>query len=234
MQAFVQDMRQQRRWLVVGVVLALVAGLAAPQGRLVVALVALLIAPGYLVERSLVRASLPWLPRLTIWLGLSVSLVALLYQWLWFLGLPISTPMLWVGSLLLGGAALVTVWRGRDTVLASLALPSPQWPLMALLTLAVFGFTLLQRMAEIDGLALPPWVDSVHHTLMVRIAVETGLAPHSLEPYLPVNDLPYHWGYHVVIATLVRLSGVPPVDTILLTGQIFNALHTLTVASLAL
>ncbi|WP_129673705.1 DUF6541 family protein [Candidatus Chloroploca sp. Khr17] len=234
MQSVVQELRQQRRLLVVGVVLALVAGLAAPQGRLVVSMAALLVAPGYLVERYLVRASLPWLPRLTIWLGLSVSLVALLYQWLWPLGLPVSAPMLWAGSLLLGLAALVTVWRGRNAVPPSLALPSPQWPLMALLTLAVFGFTFLQRMAEIDGVALPPWVDSVHHTLLVRIAVETGLAPHSLEPYLPVNDLPYHWGYHVVIATLVRLSEVAPVDAILLTGQIFNALHTLTVASLAL
>jgi hypothetical protein len=48
----------------VGVVLALVAGLAAPQGRLVVSMAALLIAPGYLVERYLSppKALPSWLP----------------------------------------------------------------------------------------------------------------------------------------------------------------------------
>src|SRR6266511_3989620 len=100
--------------------------------------------------------------------------------------------------------------------------------LLAILVLACWT-----RISEIRDLALPNWVDSVHHALMIRVAAERGQAPLSLRPYLPVDQLPYHWGYHVFVATALRLSGLPLGPTMLWTGQALNALHVLAVAALA-
>ncbi|NTU83323.1 MAG: hypothetical protein HGA45_28805, partial [Chloroflexales bacterium] len=175
----------------------------------------------------------PLLSRLAVWIGLSLGAVALVYEWCWAAGLAIGAAALWATAGLLAIAALGGAWH-------DLGQPMPPGPGAAALrwagalTGAVFLATLALRLADIEGLALPLWVDSVHHTLLVRIAAETGTAPLSLAPYLPVHDLPYHWGYHVAIATLLRLSGLGLAETMLLTGQALIALHALTAAALAL
>jgi hypothetical protein len=96
----------------------------------------------------------------------------------------------------------------------------------------VLVLTLWTRFAQIDRIALPLWVDSVHHALLVRVAAESGQAPISLLPYLPVENLPYHWGYHVLTATLLQLSGLSLPNVMLWSGQILNALHGMTAAAL--
>jgi hypothetical protein len=68
---------------------------------------------------------------------------------------------------------------------------------------------------------------------MIRVVLDTGQAPYSLRPYLPVDNLPYHWGYHVLTAATIQLSHVPMPDVMLWQGQILNALHVLTCAALA-
>ncbi|HEY3231041.1 MAG TPA: hypothetical protein VGJ87_17575, partial [Roseiflexaceae bacterium] len=99
--------------------------------------------------------------------------------------------------------------------------------------LAILALTFWTRFYQIKDLALPAWVDSVHHALMIRVAAERGQAPYSLHPYLPVDQLPYHWGYHVFAAALMRLSGMPLGETMLWAGQVLNALQALAVAALA-
>ncbi len=68
---------------------------------------------------------------------------------------------------------------------------------------------------------------------MVRVAAESGRAPISLRPYLPVDDLPYHWGYHVFAATLMRLGGLGLPEAVIVPGQILNALCGMAVAGMA-
>lgn len=51
------------------------------------------------------------------------------------------------------------------------------WLLM--IVLAISGWL---RAVQIADLALPAWVDSVHHALMIRVAAETGRAPWTLTP----------------------------------------------------
>lgn len=99
--------------------------------------------------------------------------------------------------------------------------------------LAVFGLTLWLRFENIRDLPLPNWGDSVHHGLLVRIAAERGQAPYSLYPYLPIERLPYHWGYHVVTAAAMQLSGLELPEAMLWSGQVLNALHALAAAALA-
>lgn len=226
---------RSRRLLVVAV-LGIGSGLfLLTEGRLIVTTALLLFAPGYLIERRLAAPRLPLLARLVLWLGLSLSIIPLVYQWLWVVGLPLSTVMLWLAT---GALAAATLWGAwRDVEASSVATPMPDragsgW--MVALTLALLSMTFWNRFVDIADLRFPPWVDSVHHALLVRIAAETGAVPLSLEPYLPVRVITYHWGYHVVIATLLRLNDLPIPTLLLLTGQILNALNALAAAGLAL
>lgn len=228
-----------RRLLLAGLGCAAVAWLAGPAGRLPVVMALLGLAPGYLLERALPLARPHPLARSALWLGLGLSLVALLYQWLWPLGLSLAGPPLALLAGALGLAALVLAWadpgwsQGAAPPMpgATGAGSSPGfWLLLGLVT----ALTFWTRFEHIRDLALPAWVDPVHHALLVRIAAETGRAPTSLEPYMPVRDLPYHWGYHVFVASLMRLSGLALPEALLWSGQILNALHAPLAGALAL
>ncbi|NNJ09844.1 hypothetical protein EKD04_005850 [Chloroflexales bacterium ZM16-3] len=223
-----------RRALLAGLLCAGAAALTNPLGRLCIIIPLLLIAPGYLVERAAPTSRLPALVRLALWMSLSLSLVALLYLWLSVARLPLSDPLLWGMAALLALASLAAAWRDLGPT-PNPRLPTPDSRLLtpSLLLLAIFAITLWARLIQVEGLALPAWVDSVHHALMVRVAAETGMAPISLRPYLPVDDLPYHWGYHVFTATLMRLSGLRLPEAMIISGQILNALCGIAVAGMA-
>ena len=82
---------------------------------------------------------------------------------------------------------------------------------------------------------MPPWVDSVHHALLIRVAVEVGHAPWSLEPYLPVPALTYHSGFHSFMAVMMQLSSIPLRDVaeyLRISGQVWNVCAVLSVAAL--
>jgi hypothetical protein len=203
--------------------------LIGPAGRFWVALPVLLFGPGFLLERACPAFDRPTpLARPALWLGLSISLIGLVYEWCTLAGLSLATPILEALALLVGAAAAWALWRDAGQVAARQLLT------FAGLALAgIFALTLAARMNEVAGLALPPWVDSVHHALLIRVAAERGQVPYSLRPYLPVDDLPYHWGYHVLSAALMQVSGVTLPQVMLWGGQALNALHVLTCAALA-
>jgi hypothetical protein len=197
-------------------------------------LLLLLFGPGYLLDRALrpgTEYSI-WL-RPALWPALSLSLVALLYAWATTLGLSLTPAVL--GVLAAGCALGVLGWLWRDTRALPADAPPPwhAWQPATWALLAVLLLTLGTRFVQIQDLALPAWVDSVHHALLVRIAAESGQAPTTLRPYLPIDSLPYHWGYHVFPASLMQLSGLDLPETMLWSGQFFNALHVLACAALA-
>lgn len=88
------------------------------------------------------------------------------------------------------------------------------------------------RLFQARDLVLPAWVDSVHHTLVVRLIMENGGLPHTLAPYLPV-DFSYHYGFHVLAALFSGAAHTEPAATLLWFGQILNALVGLSVYRLA-
>lgn len=99
-------------------------------------------------------------------------------------------------------------------------------------TLAIFGLILIWRMVQARDLALPPWVDSVHHVLIVRTILEYGGLPENLEPYLPVAFY-YHYAFHSVASAFSALSELPPEKAVLWIGQALNAAVALSVYRLA-
>ena len=221
-----------RSFLIVLAVCVAPLWLAGGWTRFALALLLLLFGPGYLAERALGDEwPAPMLVRPALWLGLSLSIVPLLYLWATAIGLPL---MAGAWSALAAACALAIfalLWLHPRPARTP---PAPAGERLALIACAaVLVATLLLRIGNIAGVALPLWVDSVHHALLVRVAVETGLVPTDLRPYLPVTELPYHWGYHALIAASVQLTGEPIPQAMLWEGQALNTLHALTVAALA-
>lgn len=207
---------------------ALVALIAGPPGRLLVLLPLLLFGPGFLVCR-LLRLHLP-LPCYTgpaLWLGLSLSTLTLLYLWAWALGIAIGTIALASLSLLLALGITLSCWK-NPPILDLSGGPWLAWGYLGILLL-----TLATRFVQIRDLTLPPWVDSVHHALLIRIVAEQGRIPIAPRPYLPVDELPYHWGYHVTAAALLQLSGLQIPELMLWSGQVLNTLALVAAAGLA-
>ncbi len=78
------------------------------------------------------------------------------------------------------------------------------------------------RLVQARDLVLPAWVDSVHHTLLVRRLIEYGgLAPDWL-PYLSM-PLFYHYGFQILAASFSFWSGADPAQAVLVLGQLINA-----------
>ncbi|MCX7859085.1 MAG: hypothetical protein N2385_03270 [Chloroflexus sp.] len=215
-----------RRWFISGIALAALAALL-PAGRVLLATGLWLIAPGYLLERWLPGPRPHWLLRIALWLGISLSVLPLIYLWVTTIGGNLPSTVLNAAALLLAVGAIVAAWHDLAT-----AQRQPSTTTWLLLLVLVIGAWL--RSEQIAGLAFPAWVDSVHHALMVRVAAEIGRAPWTLTPYLPVVEMPYHWGYHVVIAAAWRLSGGELPDVMLWSGQLLNWWQSVAAAALAL
>jgi hypothetical protein len=84
------------------------------------------------------------------------------------------------------------------------------------------------RIRQIENVVLPLWVDSVHHTMIVRLLVDHGRLPDSYAPYIPQSSFYYHWGFHVVAAFVAWISGLTSAAEvprmILAFGQLLNVL----------
>lgn len=221
-----------RRILVAMAFCAGAAYLAGPEARMVVALALLLVAPGYLITRALPCAGLGTLPRLALQIGLSLSAIALLYQWAWFAGLALNVALVQILAVALAAAALAAAWHDFGAPTRPRAGPRSilPWTLFGLVCL----LTLWTRFVQIEGLVLPVWVDSIHHAVLVRVTVERGVAPIDVRPYMLIPELAYHWGYHVLIAAMIQISGLDLAPAMLWSGQILNALHAPMAGALAM
>lgn len=96
----------------------------------------------------------------------------------------------------------------------------------AVISAGVFVSILIWRFYQSRSLVFPAWVDSIHHTLIVRLFLENGGLPDTFEPYMPVPFY-YHFAFHAVTAAFAFLSGARPEQAVLWIGQVFNALISL-------
>jgi hypothetical protein len=205
---------------------ALLLWLPAGPWRVLLAATAWLLLPALLLLVPLPARGVSRLELAVLAAGLSLSLLSLLGLWaaLWQLNLNRLFD-------LLPFTALVLLW---------LRLPRQAWRLqrsqlpLAAGWLLVLTATALLRAVQIDGLALPAWVDAPQHALLVRAAAEQGRAPLDLRPYLAVSELPYHWGYHLWQAQVWRSGGAALSDTLLWSGQLLNWLLVPASGALAL
>lgn len=174
--------------------------------------------------------------------GLSISLSALLALAAFLLGWPISSVAITALYLVMGvlaGLGLIRLWRARQGNVAPEASSRAAGNALAVswwggaLLLLVFALILAWRFYQIRELALPAWVDSVHHVLIVRVMLEIGGVPQTLEPYLPVPFY-YHFGFHALAAVFSFVSRLPPEQAVLFIGQVLNALVAVSIFRLGL
>ena len=163
---------------------------------------------------------------LALSLALSMAFWPLLLLWGTVVGARLSSGGTSLVVVLLPIAGLYRLWATRGAALLDwLAEDADVLPeiTLALVLLIALGTRLLQ----VRELVVPAWVDSVHHSLIAQIISETGKVPSSLEPYLPITDFHYHFGFHANAAALMWLTGLPTHQAVLLLGQILNALAAL-------
>lgn len=174
------------------------------------------------------------LERFTLAVGASLSLIPLLYLWLTWSGISIRPVMVHLALIVFLIIILVSLHR-IPVAAPTLTLDGSIWHLVIAGSTAL---TFWLRFEQIRDLALPVWVDSAHHALLIRVSLEQGAAPLSLRPYLPVDGLTYHWGYHVFMATLAQAIGIHTPESlprlILWSGQVMGALMVPAYAALAL
>lgn len=99
------------------------------------------------------------------------------------------------------------------------------------LTFAILAvIAIVTRVLHIRGLAFPPWVDGVHHAMIVRLLLEQGAVPATMDPYIPGAGFFYHWGFHVPVTFVAAATNASEIPTFLLSyGQALNALSLLMV-----
>jgi hypothetical protein len=192
-------------------------------------LLAVLLIPGGLLVRTLGGRSLG---RLDLVSGLALRLAIGLAFWPVLFLLTSSLGWRWssAGARTLL-AALVLAWIG--TALASGRRTCPRagrrdgWALPLALA-AIFALIAGTRWWHVRALVLPPWVDSVHHTLVVRLLLARGALPETCAPFVPGAPFDYHWGWHASVAFAAWIGGTSSAldvaRLVLESGQLVNAL----------
>ncbi len=193
---------------------------------------ALFLSPGFLLLQfwpSARRRFDGW-ERLALSLGLSLSTLPFLLLWVTQLGGAMSAVM---ARLLFGGAGIAAVVVTGLGLRRSVTLHAPRFTPHASLLALILAAGLIARTLAARDLALPAWVDSVHHTVVARIIAESGQVPTSYEPYVAVRDATYHYGFQASVAAFAWLSGQALPQAMLLVGQVFNLAAALQVYLLA-
>lgn len=175
--------------------------------------------------------------RLADTIGISLALPALVGLASFLFGWRFSgAGVIWLYALW-GGIIFIGIIRRsrRNKVKISGQLTIDHYPLSLIhfLPLLLFALLLAFRFYQARDLALPAWVDSIHHTLIVRLFLETGGIPPTMEPYLSVPFY-YHFGFHLNAALFAFFTRLPPEQAVLIFGQFLNAFVSLAVYRLGM
>ena len=185
------------------------------------ALALLYTTPGLLLLRALWprEQALGWPERLGLAIGLSVALPPLLVLLAQQLGLPWGAPATWgyLALCTLGWAALAARGARRER-----ALPDLDAPGLALCGIALAG--LLVRLYAVRNVPVGLLGDSYQHTLMAQLLVDHQGLFQSWQPYAALKTFTYHFGFHANVAFTHHLTGIDVPRSLVLAGQVLNAL----------
>jgi hypothetical protein len=160
-------------------------------------------------------------------IGLSLSFPPLLLLWATTLGLRVSAAAVWVIAVLMLAAWVILRLLHRRRGHLRNNFDTVDWAL-----LCIFLLTLAGRLIMVRDLAVPAWVDPVHHATIIRLIVERGGYPSSYLPYVQASSASYHAGYHALAAFFHWLTSLDIDRAMLLLGQVMNACAVLAVYTL--
>lgn len=162
--------------------------------------------------------------------GISIAIYSLVAMFGFFIGIRFPPAVLFVFYGLCLAALIWAALRRRASLPDARRLL--RWLVAGLFTTALIAALVGWRLYQARDLALPAWVDSVHHTLIVRLILEQGGLPADLTPYIEARFF-YHYGFHLTAALFSFLSGVSPDQSVLWFGQAINGLVALSVFRVA-
>ena len=172
--------------------------------------------------------AMDWPTRLTLALGITLSVYPLILAWLHPLGLQLGA-----GNILLGMALGVAglAWhygrkRGRVPDPGATGLV----PSSTAASVALLGVTLLLvgiRLWVVRMVAVPMWGDSVQHAAMAQRMLDNGGLFASWLPYAEFTTLTVHFGFHANVAALAWITGLDGVQATVIGGQFINVIAVL-------
>jgi hypothetical protein len=152
--------------------------------------------------------------------ALSISITACLALWLLLFKIkagPLVLVVFYVLGIISLCGALLRRWSSlRDFRRTALVVWG--WALVFGLAVGLSAW----RFYQARFLLLPAWVDSVHHTLVVRKMIEYQGLPPDLTPYIPANFY-YHYGFHLAAALFAFWTRLSPAEGVLWFGNVVNA-----------
>jgi hypothetical protein len=168
--------------------------------------------------------------RLAIVVGVSVTLWPLAFLWSSLAGLTWSTSIVWLAVFGLAAGLVALVVRQRPRFSQDHPRVCAASVVLAFVLVVAVGL----RVWQAREMVVVPWVDGFHHTLITQLMLDGGTLPDGFRPYMPVDGFYYHFGFHVLAATVSWLSGASAAQATLWTGQALSALATVTIYALAL
>lgn len=163
-------------------------------------------------------------------LGLGIVFWPLLFLWTSTLGFRWSPAVAQIVVFVVGLGGIFVLARPGYNLLAAGRQRFPRFNLWLLLFGLIATLTVVTRLLHIRNLVLPAWVDSVYHTMIVRVLLAQGALPDTYAPFIPHGHFFHHWGYHSLAAWLAWFLGLTdPLDTARLILQFGQVLNTLSV-----
>ncbi len=178
--------------------------LAVGRGALGIALLSLC---GYGVSRLTGDEAHDSASRLAISLGIGISVVACC----WLLS-AIHQGLLWAALLLLVALSLGLLVRDLSKR------PTKRHVAAFHLALACTLGLRSWRIYQVRDLVFPPWVDSVHHAVIIRKMQETWRLPRDLSPYLQMPFF-YHFAFHGVVSLFAEVARLSLPQAMIVMGQ---------------
>lgn len=160
--------------------------------------------------------------RITAELAFGMAFWPLAFLWMSFVPLHWSSSV--VRGLVICAAAIAFFRKPRIRFVRPVTLGAALLPLILVAT----AWT---RVRAIWGIVLPPWVDSVHHAMLLRLFLMRGTLPETYDPFVSGATAFYHWGFHAIAAAVAWFAGrtdpFSAASVMLSLGQFLNGLTPL-------
>lgn len=105
------------------------------------------------------------------------------------------------------------------------------WADLALLATVIL--VIVVRFYSVEGINVPFWGDSLHHTVAADLMHKNRGLFSSWMPYAPYKTYTLHFGFSAIAAVFKWISGIPISRAVVLTGQIINVITILALYPLA-